>query len=338
MNNLFKKTAVMTDLHLGLKSNSIVHNEDCLNFVTWFTEQAKIEGCDTAIICGDWHNHRATINVHTLNYSMKCLELLNASFKRVFFIPGNHDLYYREKRDVTSVTWATYLPNVTVINDIYKEGDVTFCPWLVGDEHKKVKKIKTKYTFGHFELANFYMNALVLMPDHGTLNDKDFPDTEKVFSGHFHKRQNRNNIYYIGNAFPHNYADAGDDARGMMILEWGAEPVFRSWPRQPIFRVTKLSEILESPETTLLIDSHIRVHLDINISYEEANFLRETFIPEYKLREMTLIPMKTDSNDLTTNVDGVVFESVEQIILNQINAIESNTFDKKILLEIYQNL
>jgi hypothetical protein len=48
--------------------------------------------------------------------------------------------------------------------------------------------------------------------------------------------------------------------------------------------------------------------------------------------------MKTDANDLTNNVDGVVFESVEQIILNQINAIESNTFDKKILLEIYQNL
>lgn len=338
MTNLFKKAAVMTDLHLGLKSNSIVHNEDCLNFVKWFVEQAKLENCDTAIICGDWHNHRATINIHTLNYSMQCLEILNNNFSKVFFITGNHDLYFREKRDINSVAWATYLPNVKVINDIYKEGDVTFCPWLVGDEFKKVKKIKTKYTFGHFELPNFYMNALVLMPDHGTFTDMDFCNTEKVFSGHFHKRQTRNNIYYVGNAFPHNYADAGDDARGMMILEWGSEPTFRSWPRQPIYRVNKLSEILEAPEQFLLIDSHIRVHLDINISYEEANFLRETFIPEYKLREMTLIPMKSEQNESMQNMDGIVFESVEQIIYNQINAIESNTFDKKILLEIYQNL
>lgn len=338
MTNLFKKAAVMTDLHLGLKSNSIVHNEDCLNFVKWFVEQAKLEKCDTAIICGDWHNHRATINIHTLNYSMQCLELLNNNFNRVFFITGNHDLYYREKRDVNSVAWATYLPNVKVINDIYKEGDVTFCPWLVGEEFKQVRKIKTKYTFGHFELPNFYMNALVLMPDHGIFTDNDFSNTEKVFSGHFHKRQTRNNIYYVGNAFPHNYADAGDDARGMMILEWGHEPTFRSWPRQPIYRVNKLSEILEAPEQFLLIDSHIRVHLDINISYEEANFLRETFIPDYKLREMTLIPMKSDQNENMQNMDGIVFESVEQIILNQINAIESNNFDKKILLEIYQNL
>lgn len=328
----------MTDLHLGLKSNSIVHNEDCLNFVKWFTEQAKLENCDTAIICGDWHNHRATINIHTLNYSMQCLEILNNSFTQVFFITGNHDLYFREKRDVNSVAWATYLPNVKVINDIYKDGDVTFCPWLVGDEFKKVKKIKTKYTFGHFELPNFYMNAQVLMPDHGVFNDTDFFNTEKVFSGHFHKRQTRNNIYYVGNAFPHNYSDAGDDARGMMILDWGSEPTFRSWSRQPIYRVHKLSDILETPEQLLLIDSHIRVHLDINISYEEANFLRETFIPEYKLREMTLIPVKTDQTENMQNMDGIVFESVEQIIYNQISAIESSTFDKKILLEIYKNL
>jgi predicted phosphodiesterase len=338
MTNLFKKAAVMTDLHIGLKSNSIVHNEDCLNFVKWFIETAKKENCDVAVICGDWHNHRASINVHSLHYSMKCLELLNSAFAQVYFITGNHDLYYREKRDIHSVAWADYLPNVSVINDIFTDGDVTFCPWLVGDEIQRVKKIKTKYTFGHFELGSFYMNAQVLMPDHdGSLKVDDFSNTEKVFSGHFHKRQSRKNIWYIGNAFPHNYADAGDDARGMMILEWGNEPEFHSWPRQPVFRVHKLSEILEKPEGYLLIDSHVRVHLDIDISYEEANFLRETFIPEYKLREMTLIPMKGEQTE-TQGSDGLRFESVDQIIIDQINAIESKSFDKKLLLDIYNNL
>lgn len=339
MSNLFKKAAVMTDLHIGLKSNSIVHNEDCLNFVKWFVEKAKSENCETAFICGDWHNHRASINIHSLHYSMQCLELLNASFKQVFFLTGNHDLYYREKRDVHSVSWAGYLPNVHVINDIYTEGDVTICPWLVGDELKQVKKIKSKYTFGHFELPNFYMNAQVLMPEHeGGITANDFGNTEYVFSGHFHKRQARQNIWYIGNAFPHNYADAGDDARGMMILEWGQDPVFKAWPRQPIYRVHKLSEVLENPEGMLLIDSHVRVHLDIDISYEEANFIRETLMPEHKLREMTLIPIKGDQLEQGMSADGLKFESVDQIVIDQINSIESNSFDKKILLDIYNNL
>jgi DNA repair exonuclease SbcCD nuclease subunit len=338
MANLFKKAAVMTDLHIGLKSNSIVHNEDCLNFVKWFIEKAKKEGCETAIICGDWHNHRASINIHSLHYSMQCLELLNSNFSQVFFLTGNHDLYYRDRRDVQSVAWAGYLPNVHLINDIFSEGDVTICPWLVGDEIKQVKKIKSKYTFGHFELANFYMNAQVLMPEHeGGVTEDDLSNIEQVFSGHFHKRQARKNIWYIGNAFPHNYADAGDDARGMMVLEWGGEPVFHTWPRQPIFRVHKLSEVLENPEGLLLIDSYVRVHLDIDISYEEANFLRETFIPEHKLREMTLIPMKADHIE-TEGRGDLKFESVDQIVIDQINNIESATFDKKLLLDIYNNL
>jgi hypothetical protein len=102
--------------------------------------------------------------------------------------------------------------------------------------------------------------------------------------------------------------------------------------------VYKLSDVLENPEGLLLIDSHVRVHLDINVSYEEANFLRETFIPEYKLREMALIPTKADPTDHISGAEGLKFESVDQIVIEQINNIESNTFDKKLLLDIYNNL
>lgn len=338
MANLFKKAAVFTDLHIGLKSNSTTHNEDCVNFVSWFITKAKAEGCDTVIVCGDWHNHRASINVLSLHYSMKALEMLNAAFSQVFFITGNHDLYYREKRDIHSVAWAGYLPNVTVINDIFSEGNVTLCPWMVADDHATIKKIKTTYTFGHFELPHFLMNAQIAMPDVGLIKLDDFENTGTVFSGHFHKRQRQQNIWYIGNAFPHNYADAGDDDRGMMILDWGKEPVFHSWPKQPTYRVFKLSEILDKTEELLLPNTHTRVHLDVDISYEEANFIRETLIPQYSLREMSLIPIRAEQQTTTAGDGEIKFETVDKIVLDQINAIESASFDKKLLLEIYTNL
>lgn len=337
MSNLFKKAAAFTDIHFGLKTNSLQHNQDCADFVDWFVEQAKKENCETCFFLGDWHHHRASINLQTLQYSLRALEKLNDNFDRVYFIPGNHDLYYRDRRDIHSVEWARHLPKVKIINDWFTEGDVTIAPWLVQDDYKKIPKKKGKYLFGHLELPHFYMNAMVEMPDHGEINENHLLGFDKVFSGHFHKRQSRKNIWYIGNAFPHNYADAGDNARGMMILEWDKEPEFRSWPRQPLYRVYKLSEVLENPEGLLLIDSHVRVHLDIDISYEEANFIRETLIPEHKLREMTLIPMKVDAVE-QQGFDGLKFESVDQIVIDQINAIESNTFDKKILLDIYNNL
>lgn len=336
--NLFKKAAMMTDIHFGLKSNSLQHNVDCQNFVEWFISEAKKEGCETCFFLGDWNHHRASINIHTLQFGLTALEHLSKAFDTVYVIPGNHDQYYRDRRDIHSMEWAKHLPNVVIVNDFFSKGDVTIAPWLVQDDYKKLKKMSGKYLFGHLELPHFFMNAMVEMPDHGEINDEHVSGFDKTFSGHFHKRQSRKNIWYIGNCFPHNYADAGDDARGMTILEWGQDPVFRSWPKQPLFRVHKLSDVLENPKGLLLPDSHVRVHLDIDISYEEANFLRETFIPEHKLREMTLIPMKAEQVEAGKSADGLKFESVDQIIIDQINAIESATFDKKILLEIYNNL
>jgi len=220
MANLFKKAAVFTDIHFGLKSNSVQHNQDCSDFVDWFIKKAKEENCETCFFLGDYNHHRASINIQTMQFGLRALEKLNNSFDHVYFIPGNHDLYYRDKRDVHSVEWAKHLPNVTIVNDWFIQDEVVIAPWLVGEDHKKLAKLSGKYLFGHFELPAFYMNAMVQMPDHGDVSDNDLVGFEKVFSGHFHKRQARNNIWYIGNAFPHNYADAGDDQRGMMILEW----------------------------------------------------------------------------------------------------------------------
>jgi DNA repair exonuclease SbcCD nuclease subunit len=174
MANLFKKAVVFTDIHFGLKSNSQTHNDDCLAFVKWATKLAKENNCETAMFLGDWHNHRASINIVTLNYSLRALEHLNDNFDRVFFIPGNHDLYYRDKRDVQSVEWAKHLPNVVICNDWLHSGDVVVAPWLVGEDYKRIPKLSAKYMFGHFELPHFKMNAMVEMPDHGEIKREDF--------------------------------------------------------------------------------------------------------------------------------------------------------------------
>lgn len=338
MANLFRKAVVFTDIHFGLKSNSHLHNEDCLKFVKWATALAREQGCETAMFLGDWHNHRASINIVTLNYSLRALEHLNDNFEQVYFIPGNHDLYYRDKRDIQSVEWARHLPNIHICNDWFTSGDVTIAPWLCGDDHRRIPKLKGKYMFGHFELPGYLMNAMVEMPDHGSVHREDFQGFEHVYTGHFHKRQTKKNITYIGNCFPHNYADAGDDQRGAMILEWGQEPTFHAWPDQPLYNVWDLSHVIDRGDEILRPNMHVRVALDIEISYEEANFIKETFITKHGLREMSLIPNKR--GDLTEDMapGEVKFESVDQIVTDQITRLDSNHYDKNLLLKIYQTL
>jgi DNA repair exonuclease SbcCD nuclease subunit len=338
MTNLFHKTAVCTDIHFGLKSNSLVHNQDCSDFIDWFIATAKEQGCETGMFLGDWHHHRASINLQTLHFSLQSLQKLSAAFENFYFIPGNHDLYYRDKRDIHGAEWAQHLPNIHVINDWFQEGDVVIAPWLCGEDHKRIPKLKAKYLFGHLELPHFKMNAMVEMPDHGEVKVDHFAQFDKVFSGHFHLRQTQRNINYIGNCFPHNFADAGDDKRGMMVLEWGKEPEYHSWPNQPLYKVLKLSQVIDGAPNLLAPNMHVRVELDIDISYEEANFIKETFIKDYNLREMALIPVKSSAVDEDMAPGEVRFESVDQIVTDQLTNIESEFYDSKLLLKIYQNL
>lgn len=338
MANLFRKAAVCTDIHWGLKSNSLIHNRDCDSFVDWFIDQAEANNCDTGFFLGDWHNHRASINLQTLQFSVRALEKLSSAFERFYFIPGNHDLYYRDKRDIHGAEWAKHIPNIIIVNDWFKQDDVIIAPWLVGDDYKKLSKMNSKYMFGHFELPHFKMNAMVEMPDTGELKLDSFQGVESVFSGHFHLRQKRQNVTYIGNCFPHNFADAGDNNRGMMILEWGQDPVFKSWDQQPLYRVMKLSEAIDNGSKIFTPNMHVRVELDIDISYEEANFIKETFIKDYNLREMALIPSKKNAIDTDLAPGDIKFESVDQIVTDQLTNIASEFYDPKLLLKIYQNL
>lgn len=335
---MFKKVACFTDIHFGLKSNSATHLRDCEEFVDWFIDTAKKEGCETAIFLGDWSHNRNSLNLMTLDTSIRCLEKLGAAFDKFYWFPGNHDLFYKDKRDVHSSAFGRHIPGVTVVEKIEVIDDVALVPWLVGDEWKKMPELECKYVFGHFELPKFFMNAMVQMPDHGELRAEDFQKPDYIFSGHFHKRQTNNKVIYIGNAFPHNFADAWDDERGMMTLEWGSEPKFINWENCPKFRVIKLSDLIDKEDSIMKSKMHLKVHLDIDISFEEANFIKETFAEKHDIREISLIQDKTNLDGTVDDNPDAKFESVDQIVTEQLVNIDSKEFDKNTLLEIYNNL
>jgi DNA repair exonuclease SbcCD nuclease subunit len=336
--NLFKKVACFTDLHVGLKGNSSTHLRDCEEFVDWYIDNAKKQGCDTGIFLGDWSHNRNSLNLITLDTSIRCLEKLGAAFEQFFWFPGNHDLFYKDKRDIHSSAFGKHIPGVTVVEGVTTIGDVTLVPWLVGDEWKTISQVKSRYMFGHFELPLFYMNAMVQMPDHGELQANHFTHQDYVFSGHFHKRQSQGKIHYIGNAFPHNFADSWDDERGMMIMDWGGEPKYVNWDNCPKYRHVKLSDLIDKKDTIMQSKMHLKVNLDIDISFEEANFIKETFTNDYDIREISLIQDKINLEGTYEDNPDTKFESVDQIVSEQLINIESEQFDKKVLLDIYNNL
>jgi len=218
--SLFKKCIFLTDTHFGRSGNSPIANQDTLDFLDWAIERAKTWGADTLIFGGDWHDSRYSIHISTLNASLQGMDKIDAAFKNIYWVPGNHDLLYREKRDVASIEFARKYDNIKIIRDPVTVKDVTFLPWLVGDEYKTVRHLKSRYVFGHLEMPGFKMNAAVVLPDNPNLVKPDaFLNQEFVFSGHFHIRQAESRVIYTGNAMPFNFSDNWDEDSVIMLLE-----------------------------------------------------------------------------------------------------------------------
>ena len=83
---------------------------------------------------------------------------------------------------------------------------------------------------------------------------------------------------------------------------------------------------------------YVRLKLDVDITYEEANFIKETFMKQFNLREIALLQSEVVGEDSTMIGAEIKFESVDQIVYGQLDTIDSDNYDKAVLREIYRDL
>jgi len=347
------KVALFTDIHWGKKSNSDQHNQDCLDYINWFCENVKSDkDIDGIIFLGDWFNNRSSIDVKTLTYSQKGAEILNSLGIPVYFIVGNHDLYYRKNREIYSVFKFNSLDNFVVINEpnVFNElGSGSFLsPYLFHHEYysEEITSMfkSTKYSFGHFEFKSFIVSgsASIRMPS-GPEPD-DFSYQEHIFSGHFHKRQAHKNIVYIGNTFPLDFSDINDSERGMCTFDFNTnEVLFTDWEDCPKFIKTDLTQVLnilkEKDNKFFKPKTSVRCLMDKPISYEQNIRIKSLLKEKYKLRtfELEESPAIKESIEHTiSNTDDVL--SIQDTVLTMLGDIKSKHINADKLITIYKDL
>lgn len=342
------KCAIFTDLHLGKKANSQRHNQDCVDFIDWFIEQVQNEGdVDHILFLGDWHESRSAINVSTLNTSYYCADKLNRLGLPVYFVIGNHDLYYRHSREIHSVKHFAEFDNFHIIEQITYEPNIgnhgiLLVPYIFHDEYAQLGQyMNIPFWAGHFEFQGFDIT------NHGTTmptgpDPDDFAKPSYIISGHFHKRQMYKNIIYMGNTFPMDFNDADDPHRGMMFYDHQNDQLtVRDWPDCPKYIKTKLTDIVNQ-SVTLYPKSYVKCIVDVPISFEESTTLRQQLVKKYDLREFTL----EESHEINQALSQTQFEwdeeqqlaSVDEIVQQMLTEITTDQLDNEKLLTIYKNL
>lgn len=342
-----KKAACFTDIHFGRKSNSQQHNQDCVNFITWFCEYVQSHpDIDHVVFLGDWHESRNALNIVTLKHSYTAAKKLNSLGLPIFFVVGNHDLYFKNSREVYSVIPFHEFSNFQVIDEptVVKHTyqPTLLCPYMFTEEYKQLSKYRsTPIWMGHFEFKGFVVTGQTVRMPVGP-DPTNFTTPKFIFSGHFHKRQADRNIVYIGNTFPMDFSDANDIDRGLMVFDYETEEtIFENWGDCPKYIRTTLSDIIDG-NSKLPSNARVQCITDETLSYQESTTLKKDFTHKFGLRDFTFHEASTEQALTDTDAEIMLNETdlmdVDHMVLQMLDKINDKQIDNEMLQNIYKQI
>lgn len=220
-----------TDIHIHSHKQSLQRLQDCLDVLKWTLQTARERNIKDVLFLGDLFHDRQKIQVIAYHNTFKIFnEYKDLNIKLLL---GNHDLWFYDKWDISSVMPLSALSNIEVIAEptTLKVADINidFLPFTHNPiEVLKYFKTKSKVLCGHVALDDAILNSLYsTMSEVSIENEKDvvkvdkeiFREWKKVFLGHYHCAQKLNDIVeYVGSPLQLNFNEAAQK-KHIMILD-----------------------------------------------------------------------------------------------------------------------
>jgi len=222
------KIAIITDQHFGARKNSKLFHDYFLKFYEdiFFPTLIK-EGITTIVDMGDTFDSRKGVDFVSLewaknNYYDK-LEELGIT---VHTIVGNHTAYYKNTNQLSGVNlFLREYDNVKIYSEAEEvridKTNFLLVPWINSENEEKTLQVindsDSPCVMGHLELNGFMATRGHFM-EHG-MDSNVFDKFERVYSGHYHMRSNKDNIFYLGNPYEMYWNDVNDRKRGFHLFD-----------------------------------------------------------------------------------------------------------------------
>jgi len=216
------KMVILGDTHFGVKKFSIDVLMDQLAFLNKevypYMEENNIK---YIFQLGDLMDQRTTADINFIDtLKREFFEVLKEKGITLFSLVGNHDIYWRESREVTLVKFFRDLyPDNFILYEnresfMFNNNEVYVVPWIVKGEELTYNEIKDKHSIlGHFEIRHFHLvkghmdNTAKLTAEFFTENT----EVRNVFSGHYHIKDTKGLVKYLGTPWQINWSDYEED-------------------------------------------------------------------------------------------------------------------------------
>jgi DNA repair exonuclease SbcCD nuclease subunit len=215
---------IIGDMHVGVKASlqmslEIFHEYFARSLKSFFQyiDQNKIKNI---VLLGDVFDVRKNMNLWAANWFIK--HFRDECIRRdlhVYVIIGNHDIFYGQSIDVNSplLMMGDHPDTFTLVQEPMEfniEGmECLMVPWICRENEAAImaaiRESQCDYLFGHFEFDGFEFNRGV--PSKATLKHETFSKFKKIWSGHYHHGQMRDNVIYTGTPWELTWADWNDN-------------------------------------------------------------------------------------------------------------------------------
>jgi DNA repair exonuclease SbcCD nuclease subunit len=337
------KVLFFSDLHLGVHQNSQTWHKICLDLAEWIDKVMKEHKLDTIFFAGDVFHDRHEIGVNTLHTAKRFFDILKDY--QVHLVPGNHDAFLSSTVEVNSVE-ILERDNINVYTNptTIQVGEklVTFCPWKT-----VVKDLdKVDMLVGHFEIANFRMNATKIC-DHGDSSTDLLEKADAVVTGHFHYKEQRTYdggkyVMYLGSPYEMDFGDR-EQQKGVTIIDFDDITRFEFIENDitPKHFRLKISELLQKKYTDLpnrIKGNIVSVYVDTKLDTLTLDLLIS------KLTQYGPLQFRTEFNILdTAQIDTKEVKKlsidIETAFHEFVDHVETRASKKEVLdkcLELYK--
>lgn len=325
----------ISDIHLGVRNASFEWIDNMTdyfdNFFIPLMKKYKTAGDKIAVvIAGDFFDNRQHIDINIMNVGASIMEKLSAEAE-IFVSIGNHDIYKKKDTTITSLRVFKSFKNVELIEELttleIKNGiKFLIVPW-VGDG-KKETEILAKYS-QEVNYAILHSDISGLKYDNGRqiINGVNLAGIKiKIYSGHIHKRQELDDVTYIGSPYQLKRSDIGN-TKGIYSIkvdETGPIENFVENDYSPKFLKIQLDEILELniQQIKSIIENN---YVDIIIKRKYMNEINVAKFMEVmdacNTKKIELILDKLDTEVVDDNIKGTSDMSIEDIFDMRIKAL-----------------
>lgn len=337
------KLALITDTHFGVRGdNQTILDHQKQFFETQFFPEIQNRNITTVIHLGDLVDRRKYINYHTAERLRKdFLDPVN-SIAKMHIIAGNHDVFFKTNNETNAFNEILRgYENIKHYTETTETEFGLFVPWITDSNRNQTLELiedsYSRYLFGHLELKGFEMFRGSIC-DHGYSKDL-FSRFDFVFSGHFHKKSTRDNIYYLGAPYEMTWSDF-NCPRGFHIFDTETQEL------EFIQNTNNLFERIEYDDEYVAISTIDKKPIG-NCANKYVKIVVVTKSDPYKFdmfvdsieKQMPIDLKIVDSFEFDSSVTDIVSEAqdTQTILLNTIESLELN-LDKTKLKQLMSSL